>query len=84
MRTGLVDEVCVLIPRSFQQFFGADDATSGGDEDLEHRELFPGERDVAVVVVNLPAKGIQTQGEGRTARLCPVRRLSRHLAVINP
>jgi len=42
------ERVGVLIPRAFQELFGADDSAFGGDEDFEHGELFPGQRDVAV------------------------------------
>src|SRR5215472_14539202 len=58
---GVGERVCVLIPRPFQEFFGADDTAFGGDEDVEHGELLPGERDVAAVPVDLPAERIQTQ-----------------------
>src|SRR5919197_5964158 len=55
------ERVRVLIPCSRQEFLGADDTAFGGDEDFEHRELLPGERDVAVVAVDLAAERIQTQ-----------------------
>src|SRR5205807_623355 len=46
---------------SRQEFFGADDAAFGGDEDFEHCELLPGQRDVAAVAVDLSAERIQPQ-----------------------
>ena len=58
---GVGERVGVLIPRSFQELFGADDTAFGGDEDLEHGELLAGERDVAAVAVDLAAERIQTQ-----------------------
>src|ERR1700732_4031987 len=39
----------------------AHDTPFGSDEDFEHCELFPGERDVAAVAVDLAAERIQTQ-----------------------
>src|SRR3954468_2980784 len=39
----------------------ADDTAFGGDEDFEHRELFPGERDVSAVAVDLAAERIEPQ-----------------------
>ena len=58
---GVGERVCVLVPCSGQEFLGADDAAFGGDEDFEHCELFPGERDVAAVAVDLSAEWIQTE-----------------------
>src|ERR1700736_1620873 len=58
---GVGERVGVLIPRPFQQFFGADDTAFGSDENFEHGELLPGERDVAAVAVDLAAERIQTQ-----------------------
>src|SRR5438105_3032995 len=58
---GVGERVGVLIPRSLQQFLGADDTTFGSDEHLEHGELLAGERDVAAVAVDLAAERIQTQ-----------------------
>src|SRR5438874_3114184 len=58
---GVGERVCVLVPRPFQELFGADDAALGGDEHLEHRELLAGERDVAAVAVDLAAERIQTE-----------------------
>ena len=61
MRTALVNGSAFSIPRPFEQLFGADDTAFGSDEDLEHRELLPGQRDVAAVAVDLPAERIQPQ-----------------------
>ena len=58
---GVGERVCVLVPRSRQELFGADDTAFGGDEDLEHCELLPGQRDVAAVAVDLAAERIQPQ-----------------------
>src|SRR5918912_854609 len=58
---GVGERVCVLIPRPFQELFGADDTAFGSDEHFEHGELLPGERDVAAVSVDLAAERIQTQ-----------------------
>src|SRR5262249_51334859 len=58
---GVGERVRVLIPSPFQQLFGADDTSFGGDKNLEHRELLPGQRDVAAVAVDLAAERIQTQ-----------------------
>src|SRR5436305_9044662 len=58
---GVGERVCVLIPRSLQEFFGADDTAFGTDEDFEHGELLPGQRDVAAVAVDFAAERIQTQ-----------------------
>src|SRR4051794_13610853 len=56
---GVGERVRVLIPRPFQELFGADDTAIGSDENLEHRELLAGERDVAAVAVDLAAKRIE-------------------------
>src|SRR5438552_8559987 len=56
---GVGERVRVLIPGSRQELFGADDAAFGSDEDLEHCELLPGQRDVAAVAVDLSAERIQ-------------------------
>src|SRR6202040_3881798 len=58
---GVGERVGVLIPRPFQKLFGADDAAFGGDEDFEHSELLPGQRDVAAVAVDLSAERIQPE-----------------------
>src|SRR6266567_3696646 len=58
---GVGERVGVLIPRPFQEFFGADDTAFGSDEDVQHGELLTGERDVAAVAVDLAAERIQTQ-----------------------
>src|SRR6476646_2716423 len=50
---GIGERVGVLVPSPLEQLFGADDAASGGDENLEHGELLPGERDVAPVAEDL-------------------------------
>ena len=58
---GVGERVGVLVPRPRQELLGADDAAFGGDEDFEHRELLPGQRDVAAVAVDLAAERIQPQ-----------------------
>src|SRR6202008_3818568 len=58
---GVGERVCVLIPRPFQQLFGAEDTAFGSDEHFEHRELLAGERHVPAIAVNLSAEGIETQ-----------------------
>src|SRR4029453_10403589 len=62
---GVGERVCVLIPRPFQELLGADDTAFGSDEDFEHCELLPGERDVAAslrsVAEDLAAERIQPQ-----------------------
>src|SRR5207248_7168285 len=58
---GVGERVCVLIPRPFQELFGTDDTAFGSDEDFEHRELLPGQRDVAAAAVDLSAERIQPQ-----------------------
>src|SRR6185295_16228983 len=55
------ERVCVLIPGPCQELFGTHDTAFGSDEYLEHGELFPGERDVMAVAVDLPSERIQTQ-----------------------
>jgi hypothetical protein len=39
---GVGERVGVLVPCPFQELFGADDTTFGGDENFEHGELLPG------------------------------------------
>src|SRR5207245_1407935 len=56
---GVGERVRVLIPRALEQLLGADHATFGGDQDLEHRELLAGERDVAVVAEDLAAERVE-------------------------
>src|SRR4051794_26943972 len=58
---GVGERVCVPIPRPSEELFGADDAAFGGDEDLEDGELLAGQRDVAVVAVDLAAERIEPQ-----------------------
>ena len=58
---GVGERVGVLIPCPFEELFGADDAAFRSDEDVEHRELFPGERDVSAVAIDLAAKRVQPQ-----------------------
>src|SRR6266700_479692 len=58
---GVCERVRVLVPCSRQELFGADDTAFGGDEDFEHRELLPRQRDVAVVAVDLTAERIQPE-----------------------
>ena len=58
---GVGERGCVLVPRPRQELLGADDAPFGGDEDFEHRELLPGQRDVAVVAVDFSPERIQPQ-----------------------
>src|SRR3954467_15075855 len=55
------ERVCVLIPRSLQELFGADDTAVGSGEDIEDGELLPGQRDVAAVAVDLAAERIHPQ-----------------------
>src|SRR6185437_7699658 len=58
---GVGERVGVLIPRAFQELFGADDTAFGSDEHFEHGELLAGERDVAAIAVDLAAERVQTQ-----------------------
>ena len=58
---GVGERVGVLVPCSRQELLGADDTAFGGDENLEHRELLPRQRDVAAVAVDLAAERIQPQ-----------------------
>ena len=58
---GVGERVRVLVPRPFQELFGADDTAFGSDEHLEHGELLAGQRDVAAVAVDLAAERIQPQ-----------------------
>src|SRR3954452_5519219 len=53
------ERVCVLIPCSRQELFGADDTAFGSDEDFEHCELLPGQCDVAAVAVHLASERIE-------------------------
>src|SRR5438132_5665716 len=53
---GVGEGVGILIPRTFQQLLGADDAAFDGDENFEDRELLADERDVAAVAVDLAAE----------------------------
>src|SRR5690242_11670664 len=52
---GVGEGVGVLVPCPLQELFGADDTAFGGDENFEHGELLPGQRDVAAVTVDLAA-----------------------------
>src|SRR5690349_24387245 len=56
---GVRERVRVLVPGTLEQVLGADDTALGRDEDLEHRELLAGQRDVAPVAVDLTAKRIE-------------------------
>src|SRR5512140_2031075 len=56
---GVGERVGVLVPCPLQELFGADDTTFGCDENFEHGELLPGQRDVAAVPVDLAAERIQ-------------------------
>src|SRR4051794_15276181 len=58
---GVGERVCVLVPRPFQQLFGADDTAFGSDENVEHRELLPRQWDVATIAVDLAAERIDAQ-----------------------
>src|SRR4051794_19403966 len=58
---GVGERICVLVPRSREELFPADDAAFGIDENLEHCELLPGQRDVAVVAEDLTAERIESQ-----------------------
>src|SRR5204862_578508 len=53
--------VGILVPRLFQELFGADDAAFGTDEDVEHGELLSGQRNVTAVAVDLATERIQPQ-----------------------
>ena len=61
MRTALVNGSAFSSQACAQELFGADDTTFGGDEDFEHCELLPGQRDVAAVAVDLAAERIQPE-----------------------
>src|SRR6266581_8591158 len=63
--------VGVLVPCSREEVFGADDAAFSGDEDFEHCELLPGQRDVAAVAIDLAAEGIQSEA-GELSHRWPV------------
>src|SRR3982750_2509981 len=58
---GVRERIRVLVPRLREELFRADDASFGGDEDFEHRELLPGQRDVAAVAVDLAPERIHAQ-----------------------
>src|SRR6187397_596469 len=58
---GVGERVRVLVPGPRQELFGADDTAFGGDEDLEHGELLPGQGDVAAVAVDLASERVQSQ-----------------------
>src|SRR5262245_29061348 len=62
------ERVCVLVPGSCQELFGTHDTAFGSDEDLQHGELFPGERDVTAVAIDLPPERIQTQARDLSHR----------------
>ena len=70
---GVGEGVGVLVPGPLQELFGADDTAFGGDEDLEHGELLPGERDVASVAEDLPAEGVQPEARDLADRGSGVR-----------
>src|SRR4051794_26630512 len=53
------ERVCVLVPRSLQELFGADDTAFGRDEHFEHGELLPGQRDIAAVAMDLAAERVE-------------------------
>jgi hypothetical protein len=55
------ERVCVLVPCSRQELFGAHDAAFGGDEHFEHGELLPGQRDVAAGAVDLAPERIESE-----------------------
>src|SRR4051794_3574498 len=65
------ERICVLVPRLFEELLSTDDAPLGRDEDLQHGELLAGERDVAIVPVDLAAEGVQPEtgdlAHGRSA-----------------
>ena len=54
-------------------------AAFGGDEDFEHCELLPGQRDVAAVAVDLSAERIQTQASDLAQVACCGRACGRAL-----
>src|SRR3954453_14801823 len=58
---GVGERVGVLVPRAFQELFGAYDSAFGGAEDFEDGEIFPGQRDVAAVAVDLSAERVEAQ-----------------------
>ena len=58
---GVGEGICVSRPMLALELFGADDAAFGCDEDFEHGELLPGERDLAAVAVDISSERIQTQ-----------------------
>src|ERR671935_251129 len=58
---GVGERIRVLVPRSREQGFGADDAAFGLHEDFEHGELLAGQRDIATVAVDLAAERVQPQ-----------------------
>src|SRR6187401_3267133 len=58
---GVGERVRVRVPRLRQELFGADNAAFGGDEDFEHGELLPGQRDVAALAVDLSAERVHPQ-----------------------
>jgi hypothetical protein len=58
---GVGEGVGVLVPCPLQELLGADDTAFGSDEDFEHGELLPGQRDVLAVAVDLAAERVQTQ-----------------------
>src|SRR6478672_8813147 len=70
---GVGEGVGVLVPGSLQQLLGTDDTALGDDEDLEDRELLPGERDVAAVAEDLPAEGVDPEARDLTDRRSGVR-----------
>ena len=61
MRTALVNGSAFSSHARLEELFGADDPAFGRDEDLEHGELLPRERDVAAVAVDLAAERVQPQ-----------------------
>ena len=72
---GVGERIGVLVPRPLQELLGADHTAFGGDENFEHGELLPGQRDVPAVPVDLAAERVQPQASdlphGRPAVRAP-------------
>ena len=56
---GVGERVGVLVPHPLEQLLGADDATVGGHQHLEHAELLAGEVQVAPGADGHPAPGVE-------------------------
>ena len=73
MRTALVKGSAFSSQARSNSVFGADDTAFGGDEDFEHGELLPGERDVASIAEDLPAEGVHPEARDLADRGSGVR-----------